>query len=60
VITNISGRSNTIIKTRTGFSYDINDVFYATLSLNFDYETEPADDAEKEDLALLLGLGAEF
>lgn len=29
-------------------------------SLPFDYETDPADDAENEDLALLVGLGAEF
>ncbi len=57
---NVSGRDNTIFKTATGLSYEISDLLYSNVSLNFDYETEPVETAEHEDLALLLGLGFEF
>lgn len=57
---NISGRTNAVIKTSTGLSYEITDLLFAKLSLDFDYETEPAAGAEKEDLALLVGIGLEF
>jgi putative salt-induced outer membrane protein YdiY len=57
---NISGRSNTVVKTTTGVTYEITDLLYMSLSLDFDYETEPADLAEKEDVTLSLGIGLEF
>jgi putative salt-induced outer membrane protein YdiY len=60
VISNISGRTNTFIKTSTGVSYEISDLIYTSMSVDFDYETEPAAGADKEDLALLLGIGVEF
>jgi hypothetical protein len=40
--------------------YEISDRFFANLSVDFDYETDPVDVAENEDVALLFGLGLEF
>lgn len=60
IFTNVSGRSNTVAKTSTGASYEITDLLYASISLDYDYESNPADLAENEDLTLLFGLGLEF
>ena len=57
---NFSGRTNTSYKTTTGLRYEITDLLYANLSLDYDYETDPVDLAVNEDVALLIGLGAEF
>jgi putative salt-induced outer membrane protein YdiY len=57
----LSGRTNTIIKTTTGARYEITDLLYANISLDYDYETKPAlDTAENDDLRLVVGLGLEF
>lgn len=61
IIPTLSGRSNTSYRTTTGMRYEITDLLYATISLDYDYETEPADAAtDSEDLVLLFGLGLEF
>jgi hypothetical protein len=52
--------NNTILKTNTGFRYDIIDDVYATVSLRYDYETDPAARAENDDTTLVIGVGAEF
>lgn len=52
--------NNTILKTNTGFRYDIIDDVYASLSLRYDYETDPAAGAENDDTTLVIGVGAEF
>ena len=57
---NLSGRTNTSYKTSTGFRFEITDLFYANVSLDYDVETEPADLAENEDTTLIVGIGAEF
>ena len=57
---NVSGRSNTSYKTTTGLRYKITDLLYANLSVDFDYETDPVEAAENEDIALLVGVGVEF
>lgn len=57
---NVSGRTNTSVKTTTGLRYEITDLLYANLSVDFDYESNPADVAENEDIRMLIGLGAEF
>jgi hypothetical protein len=54
------GVNNTIIKTNTGFRYDIIADVYASISLRYDYETDPAVGAEKDDTTLVIGVGAEF
>jgi len=57
----LTGRTNTVIKTSTGFRYEITDLLYANVSVDYDIETEPAGDlAETDDLSLVLGLGVEF
>lgn len=57
---NVSGRTNTSYKTTTGLRYEITDLLFANLSVDFDYETDPVDVAENEDVALLVGVGLEF
>jgi putative salt-induced outer membrane protein YdiY len=56
----LSGRSNTSYKTSTGLRYEITDLLYTNLTLNYDYETDPVPGVLNEDLALLVGFGAEF
>ena len=60
VTTNINGRTNVSYKTTTGLRYEVTDLLYANMSVDFDYETRPVDAAEKEDIALLIGIGLEF
>lgn len=56
----LSGRNNTVIKTSTGVRYEISDLLYANVSLDYDYESDPAGTAENDDLSLVVGLGVEF
>jgi putative salt-induced outer membrane protein YdiY len=60
IVRYLSGRDNTIYKTTTGLRYEITDLLYATFSVDFDYETQPAEGVENEDLAMLFGVGVEF
>ena len=60
ITSNIDGRTNTSYKTTTGLSYEITDLLTTSLSLDFNYETDPVDLAENEDIALLFGLALEF
>jgi len=61
IIPTINGRRNTSIRTSTGIRYEITDLLYANISLDYDYETVPADDTTvSEDIVVLFGLGLEF
>ena len=61
IIPALSGRTNTSYRTSTGLRYEITDLLYANISLDYDYETEPANpETRNEDLVLLFGLGLEF
>ena len=60
IVANTSGRKNTSFRTTTGFGYEITDLLSATVSLDYNYETDPADAALSEDIAFLLGIAAEF
>ena len=60
IVENLAGRDNTSYKTSTGLRYEITDLLYANLTLNYNYETDPVDLAKNEDVALLIGVGAEF
>jgi putative salt-induced outer membrane protein YdiY len=60
IVENLGGRDNTSFKTSTGLRYEITDLLYANVTLNYDYETDPAAPAKSEDVALLVGVGAEF
>ena len=57
---NLSGRTNTSYKTTTGLRHHVSDLFYVNLVVDFDYETNPVDVAENEDISLLVGFGAGF
>lgn len=52
--------NNAIFKTNTGFQFDIVSDIYAKISLRYDYETQPAAGASKDDTTLAIGVGAEF
>lgn len=54
------GNDNLILKTNTGFRFDIINDLYANLSLRYDYETEPAAGASKDDSTLQFGIGYSF
>jgi len=54
------GRDNLIIKTNTGVRLDLVRDLYATVSFRYDYETEPAAGASKDDSTLAVGLGYSF
>lgn len=56
----LSGRDNTIVKSTTGTRYEITDLFYLTVSLDYDYESAPAPGNEKKDTSLVVGAGFEF
>jgi putative salt-induced outer membrane protein YdiY len=53
-------RKNTTFRTSTGIRYEITDLLYANFTFNYDYQTEPATGVKKEDIAILMGFGAEF
>jgi putative salt-induced outer membrane protein YdiY len=57
---NLSGRDNTSVKTSTGVRYEITDLLYVNFTVNWDYESEPPDLTESEDMTMLLGIGLEF
>jgi len=54
------GTDNLIIKTTTGFRFDLVGDLYANASLRYDYETEPAAGASEDDSTLQFGLGYSF
>jgi hypothetical protein len=54
------GDNNSIFKTNTGFRFDIYKDIYSSVSLRYDYETEPALGAKNHDTTLAVGLGAKF
>jgi len=60
ITSNIAGRSNTSFKTSTGLRYEITDLLYANLTLDYNYETHPVDAIQNEDIVFLVGVGAEF
>ncbi|MGD8347461.1 MAG: DUF481 domain-containing protein [Lysobacterales bacterium] len=54
------GEDNLIFKSNTGFNFDIIDGIYTSISLRYDYETEPPEGNENEDTTLAVGVGARF
>ena len=54
------GQNDAIFKSNTGLRFDIFKDIYLTTSLRYDYETEPALGASKDDLTFALGVGASF
>ncbi len=56
----ISGRNTTLIQTSTGFRWDVWADIYFNTQFDYDYETDPAEGAENEDIRYMIGLGVEF
>ena len=56
----ISGRETTLLQTSTGFRWDVWADIYFNTQFDYDYETDPAQGAEKEDIRYMIGLGVEF
>jgi len=56
----LEGRDNTIVKTTTGFRYEISDLLYMNVSIDWDHESRPAGTAENTDKTFVIGAGLEF
>ncbi len=54
------GEDNLIFKSNTGIRLDLVKDLYASVSLRYDYETEPAPGSSKDDTTLAIGLGYSF
>lgn len=56
----MQGRENTVLNTQTGLRYDITDDIFLNTQLNYDFDSAPAGDTEKEDLTFVVGAGISF
>ena len=56
----VEGRENKILNTSTGLRWDLPRDVYVNLQVDFDYESNPADGREKEDVTYLVGVGVEL
>ena len=56
----VTGRENNVFETSTGVRYEITDDLYANLQVDFNYETDPASGADKEDITYLIGIGIDL
>jgi putative salt-induced outer membrane protein YdiY len=54
------GANNAVFKTNTGFRFDIISDVYTSVSVRWDYESEPAANAKNNDTTLAIGVGAKF
>ena len=54
---NLEGRRNTVFNSQSGVRYELNDHVYVNIQLNYDYDTEPAQNTDAEDITFLVGAG---
>jgi len=54
------GDDNWLLKTNTGFRYDIIGNLYSNISLRWDYQDKPPEGVKQDDTTLAIGLGASF
>jgi putative salt-induced outer membrane protein YdiY len=57
---NLEGRENLVFISQTGVRYEITDDIYLNTQINYDYDSEPAQGTDGEDLTFLFGAGIEF
>jgi putative salt-induced outer membrane protein YdiY len=57
---NLAGRENLVINTQTGFRYEITDDIYINTQLNYDTDSNPAEDTSGENINLVFGAGLKF
>ena len=53
---NVSGRTNTVFISTTGITSELADDLDMNISLDYDKESNPGDDASKEDVRFLIGV----
>jgi putative salt-induced outer membrane protein YdiY len=54
------GRDNVVTQFNVGTRYEITDLLYLNLEFLLDYESEPVEGSEPEDISVLFGFGLEF
>ena len=54
---NISGRKNTVLNSQTGLRYSLTEAIHLNVQLDYDYDTEPVEGTEKDDLTFVFGAG---
>ena len=54
---NMEGRRNTVFNSQSGVRFELNDFVYVNIQLNYDYDTEPAQNTDAEDVTFLVGAG---
>ena len=60
LLKNLEGRKNFVFYSQTGVRYEINEDIYLNLQANYDYDSEPAGNANEEDLTFIIGAGFNF
>ncbi len=53
----VTGRSNNIFKTKTGLRFAFTDLLYGNMQVDFNYESDPVLNNDKDDLTVLMGVG---
>lgn len=53
-------RGQHLVKTSTGLRTSLTDVWFVEAKVLFDWDSEPAEDAERRDVVYLLGAGLSF
>jgi putative salt-induced outer membrane protein YdiY len=56
----LSGRENMAFISITGLRYEITDDIYLNVQLNYDHDSEPAEDTEAKNLTYVFGAGLKF
>jgi len=56
----ITGRKTKILNTSTGIRWELPRDVYVNLQVDYDYETNPADGRENEDITYIVGVGIEL
>ena len=57
LLKNLEGRKNLVFYSQTGFRYEINEDIYLNFQANYDYDSQPAGNAEEKDLTFIIGAG---
>ncbi len=56
----VEGRKNKILNTKTGMRLDLPRDMYVNLEIDYDYESDPAEGRQKEDVTYLVGFGIDL
>lgn len=56
----VEGRKNRILNTKTGMRLDLPKDMYVNLEIDYDYESDPAEGRQQEDVTYLVGFGIDL